>query len=77
MDLLFAIVLLLMDDDAEPYHISTLDVKARYELILNHENDNFHIDNIRMDKVTFLIVFMLHAYGLSDSFKKEYKSGNA
>ena len=69
MDLLFAIILLLLDDDAEPYHTSILDAKARYEEILNHENDHFHMDTIRMDKITFLnlLDFLKIHGGLEDS----------
>ena len=75
MDLLFAITLMLLDEEAEPYHTSQLDADARYEEIINHENDNFHIDNIRMDKVTFLnLLEFLKIYGLLED-SKHVKAG--
>ena len=64
MDLLFAIVLLLYDNVAEPYHTSHLDADSRYEEIINHKNDYFLLDNIRKDKTTFLnLLDFLKNYG--------------
>ena len=69
MDLLFAIVLMLKDEEADSYHTSLLDPNECYEEMVNHENEIFYVGNIRMEKYTILNLsdFLMLYGGLEDS----------
>ena len=67
--LYFAILPVLLDEEAIPYHTSVLTGSLRYEELLNHRNPIYFRDEVRMDKNTFLLLLdkLKSDAGLTDS----------